>query len=97
MCSSLVRLPSLHDYYACLVSWNKGALRGNCKQKQGSGCHFWYLWIGWARHPGPDSQGVAVEVFNVGGWLTHRDFALETWVDFLAVVEHRLIPARVRS
>ena len=40
--------------------------------------------------------GVGVEVFNVG-WLTHGDFALETGVDFLAVVEHMLIPARVRS
>ena len=29
--------------------------------------------------------------------LTHGDFALEARVDFLAVVEHRLIPARVRS
>ena len=32
-----------------------------------------------------------------GGWLTHGDLALETRVDFLVVVEHRLIPARVRS
>ena len=38
-----------------------------------------------------------VEVFNVGGWRTHGDLALEVGVDFLAVVEHRLIPARVRS
>ena len=28
----LVRLPSLYDNYACLVSWNKGALRRNCRQ-----------------------------------------------------------------
>ena len=40
---------------------------------------------------------MGVEVFNVGGWLTHGDLALETGVDFLAVVEHRLVPARVRS
>ena len=33
----------------------------------------------------------------IGGWLTHGDLALGTGVDFLAVVEHRLIPARVRS
>ena len=38
-----------------------------------------------------------IEVFNVGGWLTHGDVALEVGVDFLAVVEHRLIPVRVRS
>ena len=36
-------------------------------------------------------------VLNVGGWLTHGDLALEVDVDFLAVAEHRLIPARVRS
>ena len=36
---------------------------------------------------------VGLEVFNVGGWLTHGDLALEAGVDFLAVVEHRLIPA----
>ena len=40
---------------------------------------------------------VGLEVFNVGRWLTHGDLALEARVDFLAVVEHRLIPARVRS
>ena len=29
--------------------------------------------------------------------MTHGDLALEAGVDFLAVVEHRLVPARVRS
>ena len=38
-----------------------------------------------------------VEVLSVGGWLTHGDLVLDTEVDFLAVVEHRLIPAGVRS
>ena len=33
----------------------------------------------------------------VGGWLTHGDMVLETRVGFLAVVEHRLVPARVRG
>ena len=56
----------------------------------------WLLWVGRARHPGPFSRSMSVEVFNVGGWLTHGDLALETGVDFLAVVEHRLVPARVR-
>ena len=60
------------------------------------GCGFgvlfiWHLWISRAQHPGPG----CIEVFNLGGWLTHGD--LEAKVDFLAVVEHRLIPARVRS
>ena len=57
------------------------------------------VWIGRAKHPGPAplSRHVSVEVLNVGGWLTHGDLALEVDVDFLAVVEHRLIPARVRG
>ena len=59
----------------------------------------WHLWIGRASHPGPSSSHrlFGPEVFNVGGWLTHCDFALEAAVDFLAVVEHRLIPARAPS
>ena len=57
----------------------------------------WLLWVGRARHPGPFSGSMSVEVFNVGGWLTHGDMVLETRVDFLAVVEHRLVPARVRG
>ena len=63
------------------------------------GLVFWHLWIGRARHPGPNSTPLhlGVEVLNVGGWLTHGDLALDARVDFLAVVEHRLIPARVRS
>ena len=50
----------------------------------------WLLWVGRARHPGPFSGSMSVEVFNVGGWLTHGDLVLEADVDFLAVVEHRL-------
>ena len=57
----------------------------------------WLLWIGRARHPGLFSGAMTVEVFNVGGWLTHGDMVLEANVDFLAVVEHRLVPARVRE
>ena len=58
----------------------------------------WYLWIGRVKHPGPGPPcHLAIEVFNVGGWLTHGDVALEARLDFLAVAEHRLIPARVRS
>ena len=50
-------------------------------------------------YPGPTSlpPHLGVEVLNVGSWLTHGDLALAAGVDFLAVVGHRLIPARVRS
>ena len=51
----------------------------------------WHLWIGRARH---STRHLAVEVFNGGRWLTHGDLALEAQVDFIAVVEHRLILAR---
>ena len=63
------------------------------------GLIFWHFWAGRARHPGPPSQphSVSLEFFNVGGWLTHGDLALDAGVDFLAVAERRLIPARVRS
>ena len=63
------------------------------------GLVLWYIWIGRTRHPGPTSlpRHVGVEFLNVGGWLTHEDLALEVGVDFLAVVEYRLIPARVAS
>ena len=63
------------------------------------GLIFWHFWAGRARHPGPPSQPrhVSLEFHNVGGWLTHGDLALDAGVDFLAVAEHRLIPARVRS
>ena len=61
------------------------------------GLIFWHLWIGRARHPGAPflPRHVGVEFLNVGGWLTHGDFALEAGVDFLAVAEHLLIPARL--
>ena len=55
------------------------------------GTVLWHLWIGRAKHPGPPSlsSNVGIEFLNVGGWLTHGDFALEFGVDFLAVAEHR--------
>ena len=57
----------------------------------------WCLWIGRARHPGPPSNNLHVEVFNVGGFFTHGDYVLDTDANFVAVVEHRLVPARARS
>ena len=63
------------------------------------GLILWHFWAGRARHPGPPSQPqhVSLEFHNVGCWLTHGDLALHAGVDFLAVAEHGLIPARVRS
>ena len=60
---------------------------------------FGIFWAGRARHLGQPSlpRHVGLEFHNVGGWLTHGDLALEAGVDFLAVAEHRLIPARVPS
>ena len=57
----------------------------------------WDLWIGRAGHLGPGSAvPVTVEVFNVGGWLAHGDYACSVDVDFLGVVDQRLITAKVR-
>ena len=64
------------------------------------GIVLWMLRIGESRHPGPrfpPSQGFSIECINVGGWLSNGDTALESTEHFLAVVEHRLIPARARS
>ena len=109
---ALVGRPSLHGYDAYVIYWAKGVFRRNRRLKycKTSFSPFWvfllsrnskvrHLWIGRARHPGPSpsDQFFGLEVFNVGSWLTHGDLALEAKVDFLAVVEHRLIPARVRS
>ena len=61
------------------------------------GCLAWHLWIGRARHPGPGSLTVGVEVLNVSEWLTNGDLAVEAGVDFLGVPEHMFVPARPRS
>ena len=63
------------------------------------GLTLWHLWIGRAKHPGPPSlpRHVRIAFLNFRVWLTHGDLALEVGVDFLAVAEHRLIPARVRG
>ena len=54
-----------------------------------------------ARHPGPcipsGPPGFSIEVLNVGGWLSRGDLALESKAHFLAVAEHRLVPARARN
>ena len=40
---------------------------------------------------------LSVEFANIGGWLTYGDLAMDSCAQFLAVAEHRLIPARTRS
>ena len=66
------------------------------------GLVIWMLYIGRARHPGPrmgrrTPGSLSVEFANIGGWLTNGDLALDSCAQFLAVAEHRLIPARVWS
>ena len=60
------------------------------------------LHIGRAWHPGPGRRSfipgqLSVEFANIGGWLTYGDLAMDSCAQFLAVAEHRLIPARARS
>ena len=60
------------------------------------------LHIGRARHPGPGPRSftpgqLSIEFVNVVGWLTYGDLALDSCAQFLAIAEHRLIPARARS
>ena len=62
----------------------------------------WMLHIGRARHPGPVKRSsipgqLSIEFANIGGWLTYGDLAMDSCAQFLAVAEHRLIPARARS
>ena len=61
----------------------------------------WMLSIGRARHPRPCTSsypsGFSIEFLNVGGWLSWGDLALESSGNFLAVAEHRLVPARART
>ena len=66
------------------------------------GVILWMFHIGRARHPGPGPRvftpgQLSIVFVNVGGWLTHGDFALDSCAQFLAVAEHRLIPSRARS
>ena len=64
------------------------------------GLVLWMLDIGRARHPGPrgpPNNKLVIECVNVGSWLPNGDLALVSRASFLAVVEHRLIPARARS
>ena len=59
------------------------------------------LSIGRARHPGLGTSsypsGFGIEFLNVGGWLSRGDLALESSAHFLAIAEHRLVPARART
>ena len=65
------------------------------------GLLLWMLSIGRARHPGPGTSsyppGFCIEFLTVGGWLSRGDLALESSAHFLAIAEHRLVPARARA
>ena len=65
------------------------------------GLILWMLSIGGARHPGPCTSsypsGFSIEFLNVGGWLSRGDLALESTAHFLAIAEHRLVPACART
>ena len=65
------------------------------------GLFVWMLSVGRARHPGPGTSsyppGFSIEFLNVGGWFSRCDLALESSAHFLAIAEHRLIPARARA
>ena len=59
----------------------------------------WMLYIGRSRHPGsgssPGPPRVSIEFLNVCG--SEGDLALESQAHFLAVAEHRLVPARLAT
>ena len=52
--------------------------------------------LGLVRGPFIPGQ-LSIEFANIGGWLTYGDLAMDSCAQFLAVAEHRLIPARARS
>ena len=43
------------------------------------------------------SNGLNVEILNVGGWLSDGDLVLRSIASFLAVGKHSLVPARTRA
>ena len=96
---ALVARPSLHGNYACLVYQVQGGTPGEIAGKNMVRPLFLLYWFFClVRILGKGFWGhLGIEVLNVGGWLTHGDLALDAGVDFLAVAEHKLIPARVRS
>ena len=89
-------IPHLSDFFCPIPFW---FLRGLCGFFWG--LLVWMLSIGRARHPGPGTSsyppGFSIEFLNVGGWLSRGDLALESSAHFLAVAEHRLVPARART
>ena len=60
-------------------------------------CSFGGWWSGCIISEGQTPGPVSGSGLNVGGWLTNGDMALDSCAQFLAVAEHRLIPATARS
>ena len=89
---ALVGQPSLHGYYACMVCCKMGhfgEIAGKSMVRPLFSLPGFFCVVGIL---------MLVLRFSMSGvWFTHGDLALEANVDFLAVVGHRLIPARVRS
>ena len=59
------------------------------------------LSIGRPRHPSPCNHpgpsGCSIQFLNVGVWLSRGDLALESKAHFIAVAEHRPVPAWARN
>ena len=58
---------------------------------------YWKCQASWGWHRFFPLGQLSIEFVNVGGWLTYGDLALDSFAQFLAVAEHRLIPSRARS
>ena len=99
---ALVGRPSLHGYDACVVSWTEGDFGEIAGKNNVRPLFLLHVLCVWSEFQGK-VLGVNSLVFldweGQASWatLTRGDFALEVGVDFPAVAEHRLIPARVRS
>ena len=68
----------LHFKFFCLVETLYSVVwSGSLASLDWSGLTFWTI----------HGLSLAVEVFNIGEWLTHGDLVLEAQVDFVAVVD----------
>ena len=85
---------SAHGYDACMVHWANGALRRICRQKQGETSFSFQGFSVKSKFQGSILGSYLLASLD---WEGKAPWAGPPGVDFLAVVEHGLIPARVRS